>query len=107
MVHTALAGKTNASKANAASALQRLLSAAKESLQTMLVILIWSGRRRLQLHSTWPQQAQRSGPTGADHTRLRQQRSSGGTSGMEGHSSLQPRWTPAAAAADPGRTALT
>ena len=30
MVHTALAGKTNASKANAASALQRLLSAARE-----------------------------------------------------------------------------
>ena len=56
MVHTALAGKTNASKANAASALQRLLSAAKESLQTMRVILIWSGRRRLQLHSTWPRQ---------------------------------------------------
>ena len=44
------------SKANAASALQRLLSAAKESLQTMLVVLILSGRRRLQLHSTWPQQ---------------------------------------------------
>ena len=56
MLHTALAGKTNASKANAASALQRLLSAAKESLQTMLVVLILSGRRRLQLHSTWPQQ---------------------------------------------------
>jgi len=62
-------------------------------------------QRSRALGMTAASAAQRS-DRGRPHTASTAARG-GGTSGMEGHSSLQPRWTPAAAAADPGRTALT